>query len=240
MSILSKPSWKVRCSVKQHVKPRRKPETLLRELKINLRTSQRIAYGSNAHEETHHRNRVREVCPTAQVFPSAEIEHDRLETGLHQAREAQKLEERTQSNALDSAAQTSGHASGVIASVDRDRCALTSAFSSRSRISPGGERLDRGSVGEEQLIQDAAKDLKDPVCSTLVGQSFFGSPRCRVYLDLGDKVVCILLWSTTMALVDMLCDHASICSANVSVFCSSCVRDLTLVTHPRPDRTSLG
>ena len=240
MSILSKPSWKVCCPVKQHVQPRRKPETLFRQLKINLRASQRIAYGRNAHEDTHHRNRVREVRPTAQVLPSAEVEHDRLGTGLHQPREAQELEERTQSNALDSAAQTSGHASGVIASVDRDRCALTSAFSSRSRISPGGERLDRGSVGEEQLIQDAAKDLKDPDYPSSIGQSVLVREDVHSYLDLGDKVIGILLWGTAMALVDMLRDHASICSANVSVFCGSYARDLALVTHPRPDRTSLG
>ena len=56
-----------------------------------------------------------------------------------------------------------GQASGVMASAAR--ALWTSALISASRTAPGRSRarFDRGSVVEEQLIQDAASGLNDPV-----------------------------------------------------------------------------
>ena len=56
-----------------------------------------------------------------------------------------------------------GQASGVMASAAR--ALWTSALISASRTAPGRSRprFDSGSVVEEQLIQEAASDLNDPV-----------------------------------------------------------------------------
>ena len=78
---------------------------------------------------------------------------------------------RTQSKAFASAAQTSGHASGVIVASSA-RTASASAVSSASRTAPGcaSERAERGSVGSEQASQEDATDLKEPVCGDVAAR----------------------------------------------------------------------
>lgn len=68
----------------------------------------------------------------------------------------------TQSNALDSLAQTRGHSRGVIASVAR---AVKKSFTSVSR-----DRFDEtGSVVDEHVSHEEVRDLKEPDWNTTTG-----------------------------------------------------------------------
>lgn len=83
--------------------------------------------------------------------------HPKPETRVSVPHHKQVKEQRTQSNAFDSLAHTSGHSNGVI--VASDPSAMNPWMSSsRERL-----RFCTGSVVEEQLSQDEVRDLNEPV-----------------------------------------------------------------------------
>lgn len=112
--------------------------------------------------KTHHRDRVRVIRARARIRVLREREHRRLHS-THQPRLTRALTKgRTQSNAFDSRAHTSGHSSGVTVAASGARA--SSAPMSDSSV--GADRLlFTGSVVEVHESHEDASDLNDPVCA---------------------------------------------------------------------------